>query len=159
MLRKIRSTLTKLVVSCGLLLCVAACASLQSTLNPPDVELTSVKLLPANGFSQPLLIGLTITNPNSADLGIEALNYDVKLLNQPVLSGTGENLPTVPGYGKVEISIPSSISLLDSWQFLKKLLVSPGQPISYQLDAEITLSGISFPISIRQSGETMLGSK
>ncbi|MBV1916135.1 MAG: LEA type 2 family protein [Pseudomonadales bacterium] len=156
--RKARSCLSKFIFSCGLLLCVAACASLQSTLNPPDVELTSVKLLPTNGFSQPLLIGLTITNPNSADLSIEALSYDLKLLSQPILSGTGGDLPTVPSYGKVEIAIPSSISLLDSWQFLKKLLANPGQPVSYQLEAEITLSGIPFPISIHQSGETVLGS-
>lgn len=154
--RKNRSNLTKIIFSCWLLLCVTSCASIQSTLNPPQVELTSIKLLPTNGFSQPLLIGLTITNPNSADLNIEALSYNLKLLDQPLLFGAGENLPTVPGHSKTNIVIPSSISLLDSWQFLKKLLANSGKPVGYNLSAEVTLGGLSIPININQSGKIIL---
>jgi len=96
------------------LLVLAGCASL-STLEPPEVRVTSLELLePAQGsLEQRFAVGLRLINPNNRALTVDGLDFDLDLNGRRLARGVTNRAFELPRLGEAETSIIVTTSLFD----------------------------------------------
>ena len=150
-LRSIRclATLTVLILLTG-------CAQLRPNLEPPQVSLTSIRLLPSQNLTPRFEIGLHIINPNLTPLPLKGLAYSVKLEGHQLLSGVTHDLPLIQGYGEGDILLQATADLLNGLQLLTDLMNRPRQNVHYEFEAKLDIGALLPNIQIQKRGEIQL---
>ncbi len=97
-----------------LLLAVAGCASI-SSLEPPEVRVTSLQLLePQQGsFEQRFAVGLRLLNPNDRSLAVNGLDFELDLNDRRLARGVTDRAFELPRLGEAETSVIVTTSLFD----------------------------------------------
>jgi LEA14-like dessication related protein len=148
MQRALLLTLVSLLAGCGLL---------RSGLADPEVALVGLRMGPGDGLSQTIMVDLLVTNPNSVDLKLNAIQYRIRLDGRDLVSGVSRE-PFEVAAGKSErYAVPATISLLSGFGFIKDMLTKPRDKISYELNATLEPSGLfSMPITVRKADTVAL---
>ncbi|GAB3110636.1 hypothetical protein G8770_21000 [Aestuariicella hydrocarbonica] len=141
-----------------LLLCLSGCATLTPEFDEPDVEVTSIHRLPAEGMEQRFSVGLRVTNPNSETLAIKGLSYSLSIEDYKVASGVTAEIPVIEPYSEARFSLPVSTSFINSMRLVKHLIELNKPSLTYRLEAKLDL-GLTFmpKMSVVEEGEVQLG--
>ena len=144
----------------GLLLAIlsfsifSGCAGLMSSsLESPDVSLSSFKVLSQQGVSPRFEIGLHIINPNRDPLNLVGIYYTVDIEGYKVLSGVSNNLPTVEPYGEADIYLEAGIDLLSGVRLFSSLINEPRDVFNYAFSAKLDVGRFASKIIIQEKGE------
>jgi LEA14-like dessication related protein len=133
---------------------VAGCASLIGPVENPQITVTSLRVLPAQGAEQRIEVGLRVLNPNSFDLRARGLVISLALNDVPLLTGATAEVPVVPAYGEAQTTVTLSVSLLSGIRLVGNLAQNPDQPLQYRLEARLDLADPPWTrLKLMQQGE------
>jgi LEA14-like dessication related protein len=152
MIARMKGALVLILVSL-----LAGCGLLQSGLADPQVALVGLRMGAGDGLNQTVMVDLLVTNPNSVDLKLNAIQYRVRLDGRDLISGVSREPFEVPAGESARYAVPATISLLSGFGFIKDMLTKPRDKISYELNATLEPSGLfSMPITVRKADTVAL---
>lgn len=146
---------------CALLLTLvsllAGCGLFRSGLADPQVALAGLRMGSGDGLNQTVIVDLLVTNPNSVDLKLNAIQYRIRLDGRDLVSGSSREPFEVPAGESARYSLPATISLLSGFGFIRDMLTKPRDKISYELNATLEPRGLfSMPITVRKADTVSL---
>lgn len=133
-------------------LILASCANLTPGFEEPTVDVTSIDLRDSNSLAPEFDIKLRITNPNRDALNIDGMTYTLFLAGNKVVSGVAGDLPGLPGYGEVAVTIRASLSLFGSLNLLNNLMNEYQDSIDYELVTKLDVGRFYPKITVKQQG-------
>lgn len=133
---------------CGL----NGCAVFDRSYTEPEVQLANVQMLKSNLWEQSFRLRLRVDNPNSRNLPIRGMHYQVYLNNMRLATGVTDKAFNVPAYGSeyFDVTVRSNI-----WRHLGDLvkLVEHQQPVNYRIDGHIRTGLFLSPkLTLREEG-------
>lgn len=131
---------------------LTACASLTPGFEEPSVEVTSIQLRNSNSLAPEFDIKLRVTNPNRDALNIDGMTYTLYLAGNKVVSGVTNDLPGLPGYGEISVTIQASMSLFGSLNLLNNLMNQYQDSIDYELVTKLDVGRFYPKITVKQDG-------
>ncbi|GLS24813.1 LEA type 2 family protein [Marinibactrum halimedae] len=146
----------QLVLSLLSIICfvvISGCSVLQQSLEPLEVDVVKVRVLPANGMQQRFLLNLQVSNPNGVDLPIEGVSYALSLNGSSVLKGMTGEVPLIRAYSSTELELEARTHLLGIVQLVNTVLRDPGQQFSYELDATIDFANWIPSMNVTRKGD------
>jgi LEA14-like dessication related protein len=151
---------TKLVLLPVVTCLLAACAGLETVVNPPMVSLTNVDVAEVGFSKQTFVLSFDVSNPNPFPLPVNHVSYGVKLDEQRFASGETVAAFTVPANSDSAFAISVDLDLLRTApQLLYTVRDGTTRNLSYELSGKL---GIDIPlvnrISFKHSGEIRLQS-
>jgi len=144
-----------LIVSLSLLV-LSACSTLTEFATPPKVSITNIELLPGNFLSPRFAISLQVKNPNPVPLPIKGLAYDINLNGLEVFNGVTNEVPLIPAYGEIPLKIELGANLIQATQFVLSLRSGNVKTLDYSINTDVSVSGISKPFAVSESGKVDL---
>lgn len=146
----------------GILFCLwlAGCSALQPKLEQPNVKVAALKLLPAQGFTQPIEVGLLISNPNARDLTLRGISYTIGIENYDLLSGVSNDLPVLKAYEETPVNVVVTANVLQ----LVRLLEHFGRKgiqneVAYNFKAKLDFSAWLPALKVEEKGSIPLNTK
>jgi LEA14-like dessication related protein len=146
----------RILIILAAVLMVTACATLYPDVETPTVTVSAIRALPSESITPRFEIDLHIINPNRTALMLQGIAYSLKLDGHKILTGVGNNLPTIDGYGEGDVTLIASTSLLSSIRFFADLMNAQPGTIVYELDAKLDMGGIQPTIHVNEKGEINL---
>ena len=131
---------------------LTACANLTPGFEEPSVEVRSIQLRQSNNLAPEFDIALRITNPNRNALSIDGMTYTLFLAGNKVVSGVANDLPGLPGYGEVAVTIQASLDLFGSLNLLNNLMNQYQDSIDYELVTKLDVGRFYPKITVKQKG-------
>ncbi len=144
---------------CALLTGVlGACASVEG-FDEPDVELVGLEPLAGSPMEARFLVRLRIVNPNSIDLEIDGMAYEVDLRDRKLLSGVSNKPLTVGAYSETTAELEVAVGMFGSLSLLRDLLTDPPEAgLPYALRAKLSRKGFGGTIRVNREGILDFGS-
>ena len=140
-------------------LLLTACASTESLVTTPRVDLTSVELESASFDKQTFLLAFDVANPNAFPLPVKAIKYRVMLDDERFAGGETAAAFTIPAGGEDGFVISVDLDILSSASQLTSLLHG-GVPdhVKYRVEGSLTVD-IPFtrPLPFSSSGTVPVG--
>ncbi len=146
----------QLQISVGLLaaLFLSACASTETMIAAPAVQLKSVQLSKVGFNQQTFLLGFDVSNPNSFPLPVRAVKYRLLFDDKSFANGETQGNFTVPSHGDDQFFLSVNVNFLDSATQLTSLLRG-GVPehVEYELQGSLAID-IPFvkPVAFSSTG-------
>jgi LEA14-like dessication related protein len=145
------------VLVLGFATLLAGCGLLRSGLVDPEVALVGLRMGPGDGLNQTVMVGLLVTNPNSIDLKLNAIQYRIRLDGRDLVSGSSREPFEVPAGDSARYEVPATINLLSGFGFIKSMLSKPRDKIGYELNATLEPAGLfAMPITVRKADTVSL---
>jgi LEA14-like dessication related protein len=149
--RRVRTLIILAAVLVG-----TGCATLNPDFETPTVTVSAIRALPSESIAPRFEIDLHIINPNRTALTLQGIAYSLKLDGHKLLTGVGNDLPTIDGYGEGDVTLIASTSLLSSIRFFADLMNAQPGTIVYELEAKLDMGGIQPTIHVSEKGEINL---
>lgn len=145
----------------GLAIVLAAlpygCASTPAAVAPPDVELSSLSLVEAEGDSQRFRLTLRLHNASDVAIPIESLRFTARLAGQGLLMGQSLEPIELPARGTRSVEVDVTTELVSSVSSLLSMVRGPNDAIGYELNGAVMVSGrIERRLAFSRSGEVPL---
>ncbi|MGE6793422.1 LEA type 2 family protein [Pseudomonas guineae] len=102
-----RTLIRTLLVS--LLVTLSACSTLAPR-DPLQIQLAGIEPLPGEGLEVRFAIKLRVQNPNNSPIDFDGVALQLKVNQQPLLSGVSAQSGQVPRFGERILHIPVSLS-------------------------------------------------
>jgi len=135
------------------LMALLSCAVMSPQFENPKVKVTGLRLLSAEGFSQPIEVSLLITNPNAKDLNLRGMSYTVGLENFELLSGVSNQLPTLTAYTETPVKVVVSANVLQIIKFISHLNNNGiKNAVNYNFDAKLDFSAFLPALHVKETG-------
>ena len=132
----------QLGISVGLLaaLFLSACASTETMISTPAVQLKSVELSKVGFNQQTFLLGFDVSNPNSFPLPVKAVKYRLFFDDKSFASGETQGNFTVAAHSDDQFVLSVNVNFLDSATQLTSLLRG-GVPeyVEYELQGSLAI--------------------
>jgi len=133
---------TQLQISVGLIaaLFLSACASTETMIAAPTVQLKSVELSKVSFNQQTFLLGFDVSNPNGFPLPVKAVRYRLLFDDKSFAQGETRGNFTVPARGDDHFVLSVNVNVLDSATQLTSLLRG-GMPdhVKYELQGSLSI--------------------
>jgi len=129
---------------------LTSCASLP-TLKNPDINLVSIEPAKRQGFAQYFTLNLLVTNPNSFDLTIDGVTFNLSVADQNIMSGVTNTLPILKAYSETPVKLSANVGLFDLLKLLTSFGQNPTKEMTYHLKTVIDPSGF-IPLTINRKG-------
>jgi LEA14-like dessication related protein len=120
------------------LLALAACTRL-GEVEPPQVHLADIRLLPGGLLEQRFQVDLRFGNPNDFDLALDGLTFELELNDMPFARGLSDQAVTVPRLGEARLRVVASTTLIDLVQ--QMLVLGERSDLSYRIAGVVYLRG------------------
>ena len=147
---------TILLICAGLLGGLQACTSMQPDYEEPVVSVTSFRPLANEGSGLSFEIGLRIVNPNSEPLELQGIAYTIELDGHKVITGVGNDLPTIEGYSEETLTLQASASMYQAIRFFTDMMQGSKDSVQYELSTKLDVGTFRPAIRIQDSGEISL---
>ncbi len=137
-----------------LLLCLGACTSM-SSLEPPEVQVTSLEMLaPAPGaLEQRFAVGLRLVNPNNRAIAVDGLDFELDVNGQRLARGVTNRAFELPRLGEAETSVVVTTSVFDILRQAVQLSERRDEAMDYRLRGRLHLgSGFVRTVPFNRSG-------
>ncbi|TQV76033.1 hypothetical protein FKG94_15605 [Exilibacterium tricleocarpae] len=135
-----------------LLLGLSGCATLQQVVEPPQVELTGIRLLPARGLTQQFEVDLALTNPNAVTLSVVGMSYSVSLEGHDIISGVANDIAPLEPYTEVPVTLVASTNLVSALGLIETFMRRPRNEVNYVLGAKLDLGTWLPPFKVERQG-------
>lgn len=149
--------MSKVFRLCLLGLLIAGCATMRPDFETPDVQVTSISMLPSTGLEARFKIGLRVINPNRQALNVRGMSYNVSLEGYKFIRGVGNDIPTIPGYGEEEFYVEASTNLIESIKMISSFINNPKDKLKYAFGAKLDIGSSFLPaLNLTDTGEINL---
>lgn len=129
------------LVAVGLVaICLSACASNDTLISSPTVNLTSVELTAISLKRQTFNLGFDVDNPNPFPLPVKVVEYRVILDDQRFAGGETEGSFTVPARGQDAFIISVDLDFMSTAsQFASLFRKGVPEQVNYELQGSLTV--------------------
>lgn len=137
-----------LMLTCG-------CATWHNSFDNPRIDLTGLEPAANSASGAPeFVVTLRVVNPNTVDLNIKGLYYEISVEGHEVVTGASNAPSRIPAYGEGIITLRAAPSLLGAIGLISNLLRqgTDKTTFDYQLYTKISLGGQLTPLRIRHRG-------
>lgn len=132
---------------------LSSCATLTPNFEQPDLQVTSLTLLPINGLEQRFRLGFRVVNPNNIELPIDGMSFTLNLRDLKVASGVSDKSFVLKPLGESTFDVTVSASLLNTGRVLLDIINTKPKELAYEIDAKIfTSKGLFGSIPVMRSG-------
>lgn len=121
--------------------------------NLPRISLSSVKVADISLKGAEIVINVALKNPNQFPLNLDGLDYDIKLADISILSGSSTNIQQIAKNGELLLKLPVKIGFSKVGRSLTQLLKSKN--LKYSIKGQLkskTGSGIVQPFPFERAG-------
>ncbi len=118
---------------------LAACASMGSGLEPPEVSLVDLAALPSEGFEQRFAITVRVVNPNAVPLSGDGIDIRLDVNGQRLGRALSSEGFEIPRLGEEVLTLVATTNLLDVFRQAMALPAAGGR-FDYVLDGRILLA-------------------
>lgn len=129
---------------------LVGCASL-SPIKAPEVSLVSITPDSIRGFSQYFTLNLLVTNPNSFDLDIDGVTFNLDVVDKKVFSGVSNAVPLLKAYAETPVTLSAGVGLFDLLKLITLFGETNPQALNYNLTTTIDPNGF-IPLTIKRNG-------
>jgi LEA14-like dessication related protein len=151
---------TKKIIFIFFCLFLASCQSFLPVVEQPKVKVAGLKMLPAQGFTQPLEVSLLITNPNDRDLNLRGISYDISIEDFEVLSGVSNQLPTLTAYKETPVKVVVTANVLQLIKLIETFSRKGIQEnVNYNFSAKLDFSAWLPALQVNEKGVIPLARK
>ena len=155
-MRRVQSLLRMLVPLT--LLCLTACATVPSDIEPPKISIVNIAPKDVAVFEQQFDVQLRIQNPNNQELEINGLRFDLELNDKEFGNGMSGQQVKVPRFGSEVVNVEVITSLSSFLRQFQDLNKSGVGKLRYRLKGTaFVLSPSSFKLPFDEKGEVDLG--
>lgn len=135
---------------------LAGCATMYGISEPPRVSLVGIAPLELQLFEQRFRITLQVQNPNSKDITIRGLDYEIVVNERSFAQGVSGKPLTVPAYGEktAEVEVVSTLQRLV--EQLQELGSRSEPSIDYAISGHVSVDGIPIPVPFDYQGTLTL---
>lgn len=131
----------------------AGCAGLHLNHESPTVNVTSFRMLPAEGLIPRFEIGLRVINPNRTGLTFHGLSYSIEVEGHKILTGVSKDLPDIAGYSEGDVTLIAAANLLSGVRLITDLMNERRESFSYGFEAKLDTGGWRPAIHVQEHGE------
>jgi LEA14-like dessication related protein len=121
----------------SLLVTLSACSSLHPR-DPLRIELVGIEPLTGEDLEARFAIKLRVQNPNNSTIDFNGVDLELRVNNQPLLSGVSPQSGQIPRYGEALLNVPVSLSayaaLRQAWAAAG---YQDGQGLPYELRGKL----------------------
>jgi LEA14-like dessication related protein len=142
---------TRWIVQSSAALLLAGCASVE----PPSVT-SSLQVQPSTVFEQRFLTTFRIQNPNTFDLDVEGLSFDLEVNDQPFAKGVGRSDTVVPAFGTGVVQAEAVTTLMGFVRQVQAIARAEGPKLSYRLTGKLKLRDRTFSVPFEMRGDDLL---
>jgi LEA14-like dessication related protein len=130
----------RLALALLLLLAAAGCASVTS-LQAPEVQVTSLQLLaPEPGsLEQRFAVGLRLVNPNNRSMAVDGLDFELDVNDKRLARGVTNRAFELPRLGETDTTVVVTASVLDLLRQAVDYAGRPDTPLNYRLRGRVHL--------------------
>jgi len=133
----IRSRLLAIAV---LLMPLAGCATLGPEIQPPRLSVVSVGMLSADVFSQQFRVRLHVQNPNSLEIPVTGIEYELFLEGDSFAEGVSNQSFVVPAMGESEFDMSVRTNFVSSiGRLMSRMNGREGNKVSYTITGKVTI--------------------
>ncbi len=128
------------IISSFLLL--TGCAGVVKQIETPRISVANLHLVEATVFEQNYRIQLRIQNPNTFEIPVKGLQYNIELNDQHFASGVSNHSAVIPALDSAVIEVEATSTLLSFFRQFNNLQQGKLETISYRLNGKIHLRGL-----------------
>jgi len=122
-------------------LLLTGCAGLYKQIETPRISVVNLHLVEATVFEQNYRIQLRIQNPNTFEIPVKGLQYNIELNDQHFASGVSNHSAVIPALDSAVIEVEAISTLLSFFRQFNNLQQGKLETISYRLNGKIHLTG------------------
>ena len=145
------------LIATGLLLLLAACASMRPESDRIKVTMVDVQPLESTLMEQRYLIKLRVQNRSQQALTIEGLSFDLALNGHDFASGVSNEKVTAPAFGEGLVEVKVSSTLFGVIRQIQTLQNRETQPFAYRISGSLHSPDSFFSLPFDEQGEIDLG--
>ena len=125
---------------------LAGCATMGGLSEPPRVSLVSIAPVDVHLLEQRFRVTIRIQNPNSRDITIRGLDYQIVVNGRIFAQGVSGKPVTVPAWGENTAEVEVVSTLQRVMEQLEEL-GNRGQPsLDYAISGHVSVDGIPVPV-------------
>jgi len=99
---------------------------------------------------------LRVTNPNRVALEIAGLNYSIDLQGIKLIQGVASELPKIAAYSEADVRLNATADLAVGLSLLQEIMLNPGNPLEFELNADLDLGTFYPMVRIQRRGSISL---
>ena len=154
---KCSRVLATLALAVAAAMAIQACSSLPRRLAPPQANLLGLSVLEARTDGQLFALSLQLVNPNTAEIPVVRLDFDIRLGGEGRLSGEYATPFTLPGRGSETLNVEVFSGLVSSASRLMAFAQGPNNALAYEFRGELVLdAAFRDPVVVLQRGQVPL---
>jgi len=132
----IRSLRLPFILACAVLL--GACASLNSKLEAPQLELMGVQMLSTDMFAQRFKVRVKVINPNDLELPVRGLEYTILMMGDSFAEGMSDQAFVLPALGEAEFDMLVTTNFVSSFgRLLSRVQGGKLENIDYEITGKV----------------------
>lgn len=132
---------------------LSSCATLSPDFEKPELQLTNLSMLPAQGLEQRFRLTFRVTNPNNISFPVDGMNFKLNLHGLQVATGVSDKKFVLEPLSDNTFEVDVSASLFNSGRVLLDIMNSKPQELAYEINAKIfTSKGLWGSIPVTRSG-------
>lgn len=132
---------------------LSSCATLSPDFEKPELQLTNLSMLPAQGLEQRFRLTFRVTNPNNISFPVDGMNFKLNLRGLQVATGVSDKKFVLEPLSDNTFEVDVSASLFNSGRVLLDIMNSKPQELAYEINAKIfTSKGLWGSIPVTRSG-------
>jgi len=136
---------------------LAGCAGMRPGYETPTVTVSSFRALPSEGMVPSFEIGMRVINPNRESLELKGVSYTVSLEGHELITGVGNELPVIEGYGEGDLSLTATANLFAGIRLITDLMRKQRDSFTYEFEAKLDVGTFRPAIRVTDTGEISLG--
>lgn len=118
----------------------AGCASSPRSLDPPEVHVSTLRLLPVENGQRDFGVTLLLRNPNENPMELDHIDFSIRLGSEGFLEGRIDNPGVVPALGDLRVRTSVSGEYVSSVSRLVEFLRGPESALPYTADGTVWLA-------------------
>lgn len=145
----------KHIYRCGLVVLTTAlfsCSLLTTKLETPNISVTKLDVREIGLLEQRYDVSLRVQNPNTVELPIKGLSFDIFLNGNKFAHGVSNGAVIVPAFGEQQIKVQIVSSLYSIINQIKVLSTPGSERLSYRIIGQVSLSDYYSTLEFDQRG-------
>ncbi len=121
------------------LLVTAGCASSPRSMEPPEVHVSTLRLLPVENGQRDFGVTLLLRNPNENPMALSSIDFTIRLATEGFLEGSIDDPVVIPALGDLRVRTTVSGEFVSSVSRLVEFLRGPESALPYEASGTIWL--------------------
>ena len=135
-------------------LLLGGCAGMQ--LQTPSVTLAGIEVIDANLFEQRLALKLRVLNPNTVEIPINGLNFEVELNGEPFAKGVSDRAVIVPRLGEAVLEVTAFSGFAGILRQIQGLSRGNIDAITYRIKGRLMVGTSAYGMDFDERGRLEL---